>query len=373
MPNITYTLLINNTPASPDLLQAIQEVQVENNGEMADVFRLRIAIGMSKSGDWTILEDDPFMPLTPVTVRMQIGTGLSEPLISGYVTAQHVEISNEPGQSYLEVVGMDATALMNLEEKVIAWPDMADSDIATAIFGNYGLTPNVDQTQPVRQALDVTTIQRGTDIQFLRRLAERNGFECYVEHDPVLNTDVGHFHRPQLEGQAQGVLSVSFAAHTNVNSFKVRYEMLRPTTAQVSDMDIYTKSIQNGQAQTVSVNNLGQEGLLERITPQPLVLPSQTGLATTAELQTLCQAIVDRSAWAINAEGELDTAAYEGLLRPHRTVNVRGAGSLYNGTYYVSRVLHTFSGEEYTQRFELRRNALGLNGSEVFVATEALA
>lgn len=367
MPGITYTVLINNAPASAEVFEAIKEIQVENNGDMADVFRLRLAIGMSDQVDWTVLEDDPFQPLTPVAIRMQVGSGLSEPLISGYVTSQRVEISNEPGQSFLEVVGMDATVLMNLEEKIAAWPNMADSDIATAIFSQYGFVPDVEQSQPVRQELDVTTIQRGTDIRFLRRLAARNGFVCYVESDPLLNTDVGHFLRPNLQGRAQGVLSVSFSADTNVSSFNARYEMLRPTTARSSDVDIRSKSVQNGQAQSVSDNALGQEGLLDRLTQQPVVLPGKTGLASTGELQTLCQSVVDRSAWAIIAEGELNTAVYEGILRAHRTVNVRGAGHLYSGTYYVSRVLHTFSGEGYTQRFELRRNAIGLSGSEVFI------
>ncbi len=372
MPDITYTLLINNTPAPPGLFEALQEVQVENNGDIADVFRLRFAIGVSDLGDWTILEDDQFKPLTPVTIRMQVGTGLGKPLISGYVTSHRVEISNEPGQSFLEIVGMDATVLMSLEEKVVAWPNMADSDIATAIFGQHNIVPEVEQTQPVRQDLDVTTIQRGTDIRFLRRLAERNGFECYVENDPLLNTDVGHFHPSRLQGKAQGVLSVNFGESTNVSSFHARYEMLRPTTAQASDVDINSKTTQNGQAQSVSISNLGQESLLDRISKQPAVLPSKIGLASTGELQTLCQAIVDRSAWAIIAEGELNTAVYEGDLRVKRTVKLRGAGNQYSGTYYVSRVLHTFSGEGYTQRFELKRNAIGLPGTEVFVDTGAL-
>lgn len=372
MPGITYTLLINNTPASAEVLEAIQEIQVENNGEMADVFRLHLAIGMSDSGDWTILEDDLFQPLTPVAIRAQVGTGLSEPLISGYVTSQQVEIGNQPGQSFLEIVGMDATALMNIEEKVVAWPNMADSDIATAIFGQYGFIPDVEQTQPVRQETEMTNIQRGSDIRFLRRLAERNGFECYVENDPLLNSDTGHFHRPRLQGQAQGVLSVNFGADTNVTSFSAQYRMLRPTTAQASDVEINSKSVQNGQAQSVSNDNLGEEGLLDRITRQPLVLPGKTGLASAGELQTLCQAVVDRSAWAIIAEGELNTAVYEGILRAKRTLNVRGAGALYSGTYYVSRILHHFTGEGYTQRFELQRNAIGLTGTEVFIDTGAL-
>ena len=79
------------------------------------------------------------------------------------------------------------------------------------------------------------------------------------------------------------------------------------------------------------------------------------------------------SAWAIIAEGELNAAVYEGILRAKRTVNVRGAGSLYSGTYHVNRVLHTFSGDGYTQRFELRRNAIGLTGAEDFMDIGTLA
>jgi len=372
MPGVTYTLLINNSPAPPELMEAIEEIHVEDNGEMADVLRLRFSIGMSDAGDWTIMEDDPFKPLTPISIMVQVGSRLDEPLISGYVTSQRVEISNSPGGSVLEVVGMDATVRMNMEEKVVAWPNMADSDIATAIFSQYGFVPEVERTKPIRQELDVTTIQRGTDIRFLRRLAERNGFECYVERDPLLNTDVGHFGSPGTQGMAQGVLSVNFGEDTNVTSFNARYEMLRPTTAEASDMDIGSKSVQSARVRTVSASSLGQEGLLDRLSPQPVVLPGPTGLAETGELQTLCQAVVDRSAWAITAEGELDSAVYEGVLRAKRTVNVRGAGGLYSGTYYVSRVLHRISAEGYTQRFELKRNAIGLDGTEVFVDTGAL-
>ncbi|HEY44895.1 MAG TPA: phage late control D family protein [Anaerolineae bacterium] len=372
MPDITYTLLIDDAPASPEVMEGVQEIHVENGGDMADIFRIRIALGMTDRGDWTTLQDDRFKPLTPVTIRVQVGIGPSEPLISGYVTSNRVSINNEPGQSSLEIVGMDATVLMNLEEKVVAWPNMADSDIATAVFGNYGFTPQVDQTQPVRQDMDVTTIQRGTDIQFLRRLAERNGFECYVENDPLLNADVGHFHSPELQGKAQGILSVSFGPNTNVSSFNARYDMLQATTARISEMDINSKSVQTGQADNLSELTLGREDVLGRISLAPVVLPSKPGLFSAAELQTFCQAVVNRSAWAVSAEGEVETGVYEGILRARRTVNVRGAGDLYSGTYYVTRVFHTLSGVGYTQRFELQKNAIGLSGAEVFMDTGAL-
>ena len=78
---------------------------------------------------------------------------------------------------------MDPTVLMNLEEKVKPWPNMADSDVATpsSRSAEYGFTPIVDEHELAAQENDQTLIQRGTDIQFLQQLAERNGFECYVE------------------------------------------------------------------------------------------------------------------------------------------------------------------------------------------------
>ena len=74
----------------------------------------------------------------------------------------------------------------------------------------------------------------------------------------------------------------------------------------------------------------------------------------------------DESAWALTAEGELDTAAYGAVLRAKRPVLVRGAGPRFSGTWYVERVLHTFTPDGYTQRFALRRNALGVTGQERF-------
>jgi phage protein D len=95
-------------------------------------------------------------------------------------------------------------------------------------------------------------------------------------------------------------------------------------------------------------------------------------MAQTGELQALAQAVVDRSAWAISAQGELNTLAYGGVLRAKRPVEVRGAGRQFSGTYYVEKVLHSFSGDGYTQRFELRRNAIGLTGAEKFTDDGAL-
>jgi len=363
---ISYGMHIDGRPADPDLLAAVQQIEVEDHADMADMLRLSLAIGVRKdSSGWSVLDEDLFRRLTNIKVNMAVGSGAAEPLIDAYVIETRARISNGPGQSTLDILAMDPTVLMNLQEKIRPWPDMADSDIARAVFGEHGFTAKVAPTQPARQVVDYATIQRGTDIQFLRHLAWRNGCECYVEIHPVTSAVEGHFHPPQLQQPPQGVLSINMGEATNVNRFEARYDMLRPTTAQITGLDVETRADQPARVESPSQDRLGKETAFCRDRPRRILL-SRTGLTQAGELQIHAQAVVDRSAWAITADGELNTVAYGGILRAKRPVSVRGAGRQFSGTYYVEKVLHTFGGEGYSQHFTLRRNALGLTGQERF-------
>jgi phage protein D len=369
MTGVTYSLFVDEAPAGSDLMTAVQQVEVEDSLDMASMLRLRIAVGVrdDRSG-WTVVDDDTFARLTKIRLDVALGSAAAETLMSAYVIDSSVMFSNQPGQSVLEVVAMDSTVLMNLEEKVRSWPNMADSDIASKIFSEHNLAPQVDSTQPSRQEDDVVTIQRGSDIQFLRFLAQRNGFDCYVEADPQTHADTGYFRAPQLQNSPQGVLSINMGDRTNVNSFNARYNMLEPAQVAMSGVNIEDQTTQQANVQSSSYNLLGPDGVLSNDRPRQR-LEAQAGLFQSGELQTYSQGVTDHSTWAVSAEGELNTVAYENLLRAKRTVLVRGAGSAFSGTYFVQRVLHTFTGSGYTQRFTLARNALGLTGSEDFSIT----
>jgi phage protein D len=371
VPAVSYTLLVDGVPASPELVVAIQQLEIEDHARMADMLRLRLAVGVRDDGSgWTVLDDDVLARLANITVQVTVGSGPSETLINAYIIEHQTEFSNQPGHSVLNVVAMDPTVLMNLDEKVKAWPNMADSDIAAAVFGDYGFSLDVESSAPARPEVDHLPVQRGTDIDFLQQLASRNGYECYVETAPRGEV-TGHFHRPRVEETPQGILSINMGEATNVNSFKARFDMLGPTTAHVTGLDIESHSTQPADAQEPALAGLGKAPAVDRERPRRVLL-SQTGLARAGELQTLAQAVVDRSSWAITAEGELNTVAYGGIVRAKRPVLVRGAGRQLSGTYYVDKVLHVFTSDGYVQRFTLRRNALGLTRHERFVEDRAL-
>jgi hypothetical protein len=158
---------------------------------------------------------------------------------------------------------------------------------------------------------------------------------------------------------------------TNVNSFTARFDMLRPATAEATNLDVQSQSDQQAQVSTSGLTALGRQTAVPGQRPRR-VLPSRTGLVRTGELRAYAQAIVDQTALSITADGELNTVAYGRVLRAKRPVLVRGAGQQFSGTYYVERVQHTLAADSYRQSFSLRRNAVGVSGKDSFVETTAL-
>lgn len=374
MPAVTYTLMIDDLPASEDLLQAIQQIEVEDHADMADMVRMQVVIGVKDGcAGWSFIDDDVFGCLSKIRIAVAVGSGRAETLINARVIETNANFANQPGTSVLNVVAMDPTVLMNLEQVVKPWPNRSDSDVAREIFTspNYGFLPVIDQTNWRRQENDQTMIQRGTDIQFLQELAKRNGFEVYVETNGLTGVVEGHFHAPRLNLPPQGVLSVNMRDATNVNSFNARFDMLRPTTVQSANLDAESGEDQETEVSTSKRTSLGQQPTLN-CEKQRRVLPSGTGLVRTGEQQANAQALADESAMAITADGELNTVAYGGVLRAKRPILVRGAGDQFSGTYYVERVNHILTTESYRQTFSLRRNALGLTRRETFVQSNAL-
>ena len=368
MAGVTFTLLLGFVPAPPEIVGAVQEIEIEAATDVASVCRLRLGIAQTRLGDWSVLEKDFFRPLVPLSVRVTAGIGIPEALFNGYVTHLDAAYPIEPGSATLEVTALDLTHLMNLQERVTAWPSMPDGAIAAAIFGQYGAVPLVQPTAPQLVEPEGTTTQRDTDIRFLRKLATRNGFDCYVQPEPISGIDQAYFQPPpQPFGPAQAVINVAMGPDTNVDGFRVSYEATRPTSAIAAVVDAATKAVQPALAPVSALTPMGLEPSLLRILPPPITRPADTGALSIGELQPLVQAVADESSWAVVAEGTVGLDV--GILRPGKLINVRGAGRLFSGSYLATRIGHTLRREgSYAQTFHARRNAVGLTGAEIFVA-----
>ncbi|MGR7026161.1 phage late control D family protein [Geodermatophilus sp. URMC 62] len=371
----SYSLTIDRVPAPAEVLDAIKQIEVEDHVSMADMMRIRLAVAVREDGGgWTVLDDALFTRLANLRLTVTVGTGAALPLLDAYVVDVDTTFSSRPGGSEMVVTAMDPTVLMHLDEKVRPWPNMTDSDVAEAIFSDatYQLTPVVESTGWSRQENDHTLIQRGSDIQFLQQLADRNGYECYVELNPSGQVE-GHFHPPRPDATPQGTLTVNMGAATNVDRFRARYDMLGPAVALAATIDPDDATAQSGDAaEPTQAGSMGDAPATPAARPRTVLL-SQLGMAQAGEVQRYAQSVVDRSSWAIVAEGELKTVAFARVLRAKQPVMVRGVGQEFSGRYYVERVLHTIDGEgSWTQRFRLRRNATGLTRRESFRSDDAV-
>lgn len=368
---ITYAVLVDSMPLRPDAVTAIESVEIESEVGIADICRIRFATALSDDGNrWLIADDGVFGRLSTLQLLVQTGVGLPTVAFDGVVTETNLVLSAEPGVSSFEVVAMDRTVEMNLDEKVREWPAMPDSVIALSIFAEYGMLPIVHPTPIVRNPLETTVIQRDTDIRFLRHLAARNGFDVYVRPGPVPPVSEGHFHSPVLDLPPQGVLSVDLAGATNVESFQVRHDMVRASTVRAAGVDARRVETQEVETASASETALGRSGTVGTAVRTTLARPD--GLSVDSELQASTQSAVDRSSWGVTAHGELDPSVYGDLLRPATTVLVRGAGATHSGAYYVEAVSHHIVGERYRQRFTLRRNAVEPVGTEIYLTDGGL-
>lgn len=366
MPAISYTLTLDGSPLDAAVLARLRKVECEEHADMADLLRLTFTLGQrANNSGWEVLDDGVFARLARVKLTINVGSNNSQPVIEGYVVEVAAEYGNDPAGNTLSVVAFDPSVLMSLEEKARAWASVSDSDIATTIFGEYGFSTDVAATQPTRAEHVQTVIQRGSDIQFLRMLARRNGYECYVDLDASSGQPVGHFHPPKYSAAPQGTLSIGMGRDSTIEKLRIRYDMLRPAAARAGNLDLYASDEQTAEISSVAAQALGRTSTLGDDRPRK-VLVNPLGLTEAGELQTYAQAVADRAALAIRAEGELNAQAYEGILRAKRPVLVRGAGRELSGTYYVERVLHSFEAGSYKQSFTLRRNAVGVAGQEDF-------
>jgi hypothetical protein len=351
----TYSLWVNGSQ-SEDLMELVSELEIEESVDLLGAFLLHVEPQVADD-DIEAFKHDALKPMTNIAVTAAVEEGDQVCLIDGYVLSHRIHLLHGVADSSLEVWGQDASVLMNREEKVCPFPDMSDSEAATQIFSDYGFTPQVD-TSPTRHLeRRHLLMQRGTDYQFLKTLARRNGYICYVRCENTPGLITGHFHRHRLDGDASAALTINFPDQSNLDALDISWDVSRPAQATAYQYDVENHSSLTQEDMESGLRLLGEEDL-STFTGQS----SQALLTTLAEdqgeLQARTQALLTESQWFVRASGEVDADALGQIIRADSLVEISGAGSVHSGLYYVWRVRHIITPQTYRIAFELVRNAI---------------
>jgi phage protein D len=345
----------------PDLIS----LDVELDDDMASMFRLQLSASQEPDGTWGYIDDEQFSVWKKIVISAGFDDG-AEDLITAHITHVRPYFDPDPSQCTLEIWGMDGSVLMDREEKLKDWPNKKDSDIASEVFQTYGFRATVDDTQVIHDEAISTIIQRETDFRFLRRLAKRNGFECFVDGE------TGYFRAPLLDETPQPLLAAHFGSETNLIRFSAEVNALTPANVSISQLDRTNKEVletvvqssQNTPLGSTTANQLPGTGV-----SQGQLFVSMNATTGTPEMTALGQGLFHEGEWFVTGEGEISANQYGHVLKPRQTVTIKGVGETYSGVYYVSHVTHTFTQDGYTQTFRVKRNGLFPTGSEDFAGS----
>jgi len=380
MPAARYELAINDKPVDQLLYGHIKQLEVEDSDTNADSFVIRLAAMRQRSGAWSYPAKDKLQLFSKVRISASFPKGNTEHLIQGYITNIAFHIDKDEKKSYVDISGMDATVLMNLQEKLVAWEDKPDSEIAKDIFSRYGFDTEIEDTSTTTPQSEstFTTVQRGSDIEFLKRLAARNGFDCFLKTDYDKNKTVGYFRKRNLELKPQKDLAVQFGpSGNNVQSIDFTVDALRPLSVDMRQKDAFSEEVKEVTIEDSKLPKIGKQNLQELVAPNiarmasgeklfPKVVLSRHVTSEPHIMETEARSVFDDGSWFITAKGTVNAEVYGQVLNAKGTVLIKGADEDFSGKYYVTKVVHKFKPESYVQEFEAKKNAIGLEGSENF-------
>jgi hypothetical protein len=290
--------------------------------------------------------------------------GMPNVLMDGIITRQEMAPSNDLGGSMLTITGEDVSIAMSLiEMKGLPFPAMSAELRVGAILAKYliyGVIPLVVPSLFPELPIPVREIpfQEGTDLDYITKLAQENGYVFYIDPGPVPGTNTAYWGPEIRIGIPQPALNIGMDAYTNVDSLSFSYDGSSREQLAVAIQEPNTKMMIPIPLPDISILS---PPLALRQAPA-LKFKFLEGSAKLNPIKAIAKGLgqVSKSADAVTASGQVDVLRYGQVLKSRRLVGVRGAGTAYDGLYFVKSVTHNLNVKkgEYKQSFQLARNGL---------------
>jgi phage protein D len=358
-----FQIWLDGAPVAGDFYDRITSLEVEENADMPGSLQLKVPVARSEDGDLTMVNDAGLQPFKNIAVVVTPQEGEPGCIFDGFILGHKLHMESGLRSSWLEVYAHDASWLMNLEEKTREWANTTDATTASAIFGEYGISPapeNSDEDSGAYTEDTHTLMQRGTDFEFLRTLARRAGRFLRVTCGPVPGARIGVFARPNVQNEPKATLRPNDTEAPNISQMDFEWDVMRPTSVTARQA-LFTDPSESGASgdSTSSGLDLLDERSLETFASRPMQVMLTAPADDVGQLQRRSQALLREAQWFAKCTGEADLGAVHKLLRAGDIARVETAGSVHSGKYLVWSVRHTIGLESHKMAFQLVRNAAG--------------
>lgn len=276
-------------------------------------------------------------------------------------------IKSLKGGTTLTVTCESKKQLINREHNNRVFENVRYSDIAETIAKDNGYRTDaifVDQTDPV---FETVTQARMTDAQFLRHLADKLGFEWYVD------TDGFHFHERKIgqrpvrkfiyynDPEQGDVLNFSIEEKTNSRAGKVTAKGRDPSKKKTHSNSNDNSSDKSNKSAVEFVAVVGGAGLKKVKVTKP-----STPNDNVSSTNTLPTAAPDAAAGKQVARGLQRRSALNNVkltldcigdpeITAKAMIEVTGIGKSFSGLYYVEKIKHSVSASGYTMQLTCKR------------------
>lgn len=353
-------------PARPDVLESIESIEVSDTAGEQSGMQMVLRVGRDSSAlvDYPQLSDPTLQPGSRVIVTLTSGV-LPHVLFDGLITHTELNPSSEPGATTLALTAVDVTVALDREEKQVEHPAQPDFAIVAKLlltYAEYGLIPFVipPLSLDVPLPTDRIPVQRASDFEYIKQLAERHDYVFTVTPGPAPFTNTAYWGPVQRIAPIQPALSVAMGPETNVTSISFQEDSTAPTEVSATVQDRTTDRQMSVSSRAVSSRPplaTQPSRLNSTLTAKRTLEPS--GATTTTAAQAQVQAAADATTDTVTAEGEVDASRYRGLLRAQGLVGLRGVGYRYDGLYAVNKVTTKVTRGAVTQSFSLAREGVG--------------
>ncbi|WP_346294324.1 VgrG-related protein [Sphaerothrix gracilis] len=369
----------------------ISEIKLEIDGQSApgklleDLLQVTVEQSLHLPGMFTLVINNSYFSGQVETDTWQhqdlfeIGKSVKIGFISSTTESQEFEEAEEDWVLEGEITGMESHFTSGSQAPIIvrgydvshrlhrgrynrSFQNMTDTDIVNKIAGEVGIpTGTVDQTQGPFGYGDVNgsngyTFQHDqTNMEFMRQLANRNGFELFVQAGKL------NFRQPKADD------SIKLKWLRDLHSFRVRVTSAEQVNGvEVRGWDYSAKqpivSTKN-KGQTLTKNDYGEGSKTSTSfkgkppTPTMVLVNQPVSVSKQADLlaQAICNELASEFVHA-DAEAEGNPA-----ICPGKTIKLADMNK-YNGEYYVTEVRHTYQERTYLTEFSIR----GLRGGDLF-------
>lgn len=362
---INLTLMIGPAvpiPVPREVVDALTSVRVTTASGKRSGFELTFDLSNDSPLQTAFLLTSGNLPPVMRVVIVVTVNGTPDVIMDGVITNHQISPGSDPHHSLLTLTGEDLSALMDwLDLSGIPYPCLPPEGRVLAMLAKYaflgvipGIIPSVLMDIPI--PVERIPEQRGTDLTYIKYLADLVGYVFYIDPGPQPGMSVAYW-GPEIKfGTPQPALNVQMDAHTNVESLSFRFDKEKAVLPIVVIQNQATKVPIPIPIPPITPLNppLGAvqpfPNRIEWITETAKYNPIQGALIGLAK--------ASRSADTVSASGSLDVLRYGRLLKARKLVGVRGVGLAFDGLYYVTGVTHNIKRGEYKQSFELSRNGL---------------